>query len=394
MILHIFALAAHGDGISGGDRIFIELARRWSKKFPITIYLNEEGREMCRRNKLSGKIKYQVVGNKKFKRFGFIIYYVSLIIVSLKLGLTTKLFTKHDFKSTYVYSASDFWMDTIPCVLLKVRYPKIKWWAGWYQTAPNPFKGYQEGRYKTSALFYFLSQLPIKPLVAKFADYVFVNNDTERKQFKKLNRKGRVFVFIGAVDLEKIGKWKLENGRLSKLFDAVFQGRFHPQKGVVELIDIWKKVVAKIPNAKLAMIGDGPLMEDVKLNIKNEKLEKNIKLFGYVFDGDKKYKIFAESKLVVHPAFYDSGGMASAEAMAFGIPCVGFDLPAYKSYYPQGMVKVALGDNDAFSKEVLKVLGNKKYNKKIAQQGVKMINQNWSWDKRADEALKFLNGKN
>ena len=44
--LHIFALASHGNGISGGDRIWIELTRRWSKKFPITVHTWKEGKEM------------------------------------------------------------------------------------------------------------------------------------------------------------------------------------------------------------------------------------------------------------------------------------------------------------------------------------------------------------
>ena len=213
---------------------------------------------------------------------------------------------------------------------MKVRYPKIKWVATWYQTAPNPFVGYAEGdrakKYRLSALLYWLSQLPIKPLISVFADFVLVNNEEEKKQFPKLNSKKRIIVVYGAVDLERITNYKLEFKNLPKVYDAVFQGRFHPQKGAVELIEIWKKVVDKNKNAKLAMIGDGPLMDDIKLQITNYKLEKNIKLFGYVFDGIKKYKIFSQSKIVVHPAFYDSGGMASAEAMAFGLPCIGFNL--------------------------------------------------------------------
>ena len=58
------------------------------------------------------------------------------------------------------------------------------------------------------------------------------------------------------------------SGPKSKKYDAVFIGRFHPQKGVLELIDIWKRVVNKKPQAKLAMIGDGPLMKKVQLKIK------------------------------------------------------------------------------------------------------------------------------
>ncbi len=402
MKLHIFALAAHGIGISGGDRIFMELARRWSKKFIIDLYLCKEGFAMCERNGLKAKgskLKFVVSKMNPWYKFGFFINYFARILEGIKLGLTLDLSTDHDLPTTFLYSASDFWMDVFPCVLLKIRHSKIKWIAGWYQTAPNPLMGYQGGRYKLSALFYFLSQLPVKPFVSHFADFVFVNNENERKQFNRLNKKGKVFVFIGAVDLKRVKEWKSKQSlplrgkrvKVKKIYDAVFQGRFHPQKGVVELIDVWKRVVEKRPDALLAMIGDGPLMEKVKLQIANYKLQKNIKLFSYLFDGDQKYKIFSQSKIVVHPAFYDSGGMAAAEAMAFGLPCVGFNLPSYKSYYPKGMVKVKVGDLNVFSKTILLLLKNRIYRSKIAKGAVLMIEKSWSWDIRADQVLRFVN---
>lgn len=305
------------------------------------------------------------------------------------MGVTLNLSTSYKLQATYIYSASEFWMDSLPCLILKLRYPKIKWVAAWYQTAPNPLKGFSEGRYKLSAFYYWLMQKPIKPLISRFADFVLVNNETEKVQFPRLNRNKKVIVVLGAVPLEDIKRFLATNYKLlaTKKYDAVFQGRFHPQKGVVELIDIWKKVVEKKPDVKLVMIGDGPLMENVKSQISNYQLQNNVELFGFLFDGDKKYKIFAQSKVVVHPAFYDSGGMASAEAMAFGLPCVGFDLPSYKSYYPQGMVKVKIGDKKAFASQIMKLLEGKDYYKKVTKEAIEIIESNWSWNIRAQQVL-------
>ena len=401
---HFWAMAALGKGLSGGDRIFIELARRWSKKFPVTIYVWEEGFQMLKRQHLGitnyqlpitnykkGKLKIRVLRIGGWSRLGFVICYflriVRAVLESFKLKLSNK-------PTTVVYSASHFWMDSLPALVLKLRFPKITWAAAWYQTAPSPLRGFAEGRrgerHRLRAFLYWLSQIPIKPLVKRYADFVLVNNEEERKQFPALDKKGRTIVVLGAVPLLEIENWKLKIGNLPKVHDAVFQGRFHPQKGVVELIDIWKKVVEKKPEAKLAMIGDGPLMKNVKSKIKNQKLERNVKLFGYVFDGPKKYKIFSQSKIVVHPAFYDSGGMASAEAMAFGLPCVGFNLKAYESYYPQGMVKVRTGDLQAFADEVIRLLEDQDDREKIGKEALDMIEKNYSWDKRAGEALERI----
>lgn len=386
----IFALAAHGTGISGGDRIFIELARRWSEKFPVDIYLWKQGLQMCKSQNLSGKhLTFKQTKISEWSENIFLINYLFRIFEGVRLGFTLNLENK---PSTFVYNASEFWMDSLPCMILKMRFPKITWVASWYQTAPNPLRGFKESgvrdeSYKLSALLYWLAQLPIKPLVTKFADKVIVNNDDEKKRFPEHTKNGDSIVMIGAVPLENINEWVRKTPNVKKEYDAVFQGRFHPQKGVLELIDIWKLIVKNKPDAKLAMIGDGPLRKNIEYRIKNLELEKNIKLFGYVFDGDQKYKIFSLSRVVVHPAFYDSGGMASAEAMAFGLPCVGFDLKAYESYYPKGMVKVAIGDKNMFARAILHLLTDKQYYDIMASDARSMIEKNWSWETRAKQIL-------
>lgn len=379
------AFAPHGLGISGGDRIFIELARRWQKKCSVNIYTWEEGYKMCQRQHLeaSRNLKFSLYNMGIVCRMGFLFCYFARILRAILLTFFLKL-----EKNTIVYSASEFWMDSLPAAILKVRDSHIRWVAAWFQTAPKPWTGYSEGeraqKYNLSALLYWLMQLPVKPIISKFADFILVNNEEEKRHFPS-----KAIVVLGAVDLEAINNFKKHYSKqypqVHKSYDAVFQGRFHPQKGVVELIDIWRLVVNKKPNAKLALIGDGPLMKKVKERIVELDLQKSCDLFGYVFDGDKKFQIFSKSKLVVHPAYYDSGGMAAAEAMAFGLPCVGFDLPSYKSYYPYGMIKVKIGDLDAFAKKIIELIENETLREKIGREGEDMIKKNSSWEKRAEE---------
>lgn len=387
-----FALMAWGQGISGGDKISIEFARRWVKQHSVTVYLWEEGYRMYLRQNLDPKeIKFNIINMSPWKNLGFFVNYVARIFAGILIALTVKLDNK---KTNVVYSATEFWMDSLPGLIVKLRFPQITWVATWFQTAPNPLKGFKEGNrtlsYRLPAFAYWLVQLPIKPLIARWADFVLVNNENERQQFKELNKKGKVVVVLGAVDLKLIKQLTSKVQNKKKIYDAVFQGRFHPQKGVVELIDIWTLVVDKKPNARLVLIGDGPLMQKVKQKIKELRLQKNIKLFGFVFDGVKKYEIFAASKVVLHPAFYDSGGMASAEAMALGLPAVGFNLKSYESYYPQGMIKVPINNLKLFAEAILEFLSNKRLYSETGIQAKKMISQKFSWNKRADEVLRNI----
>jgi glycosyltransferase involved in cell wall biosynthesis len=396
-LFHIFAYGAHGEGISGGDRIFIELARRLVKAYKVRVYVSDEGERMCRRGKLHSKdLHYQTTKLSNYRKLGFVFFYFRLIVESIITGFSLNL--ANDGKGVHIYSASEFWMDSLACFILKLRYKKVVWIASWYQTAPSPLRGFSVNggaRHRIAAFPYWFTQLVSKPYVSRFADVIVVNNLGEKSKFPLHDNKDRLFVMYGAVDLRRIKNYKLriKNKKTKKKYTAVFQGRFHPQKGVVELIDIWKKVVEKKPDAKLAMIGDGPLMRNVKLQIAKRKLGKNIKLFGYVFDGAKKYKIFKQSRVVVHPAYFDSGGMASAEAMAFGLPVVGFDLPAYKDYYASGMVKVPVDDKNAFANMIIKLIKNEKYYNKISKEALRTISTRWSWDKRVEDFKSFILAK-
>lgn len=387
-----FALMAWGQGISGGDRISIELARRWSKSFPVAVYLWEEGYRMYMRQNLNPKIiKFKIINMNPWKYLGFLVNYIARILAGILISMKINLDNE---RTTIIYSATEFWMDSLPGFILKLRFPRITWVTTWFQTAPNPLKGFKEGEramaYRFHALPYWLIQIPIKPLIKRWADFVLVNNESEKKQFPEMEKRKKVIVVLGAVDLSLIKNLIKDIKEQKKIYDGVFQGRFHPQKGVVELIDIWKLVVDKKPDAKLALIGDGPLMEEVRKKIKKLNLQENITLFGYVLDGVEKYRIFAQSKVVLHPAFYDSGGMASAEAMALGLPAVGFNLKSYESYYPKGMIKVPKNNLEAFAKEILQLLRDRKLYSKIGGQAKVMISQNWSWDLRAKEVLSHI----
>jgi len=51
------------------------------------------------------------------------------------------------------------------------------------------------------------------------------------------------------------------------------------------------------------------------------------------------------------------------------------------------MIKVKVGDLDAFAKQILVLLNEKGSYNKLAKEGVEMIESNWSWDQRVCSLL-------
>ncbi len=377
-----------GTGLSGGDRIAVNLIKHWSKKLDINLLGSADAKILFKRFNVLPKIFYQTDKVTSKQIFSF----PELILHNIRrnlLGCIVLIKNLSKLKQIdYVYSCSDFYPDLLPALLLRLLNSRIKWIAGYYLFAPNPFSNqsnYNINRQYIRGFIYFLSQIISKTLVKLFADYVFVTSAPDIKQFISIRLKSnKIFVIQGGVDTVNFKKYKTSSSYIPsehRKYDAVYLGRFHSQKGVIELINIWKLVVKKIPNAKLIMIGNGDLENQVKNLVKTYHLTKNIYLTGFM-DGKPKINIFQNSKIVVHPAIYDSGGMAAAEAMSWGLPGVSFDLPALKTYYPKGMVKSKCNNLEDFAQNIILLLTNNKTYHQYSKHALELIKNNWDWSKR------------
>ncbi len=377
-----------GTGQSGGDTIFLEFIKHWQDKLDICVFGSAETELLLKRYQLKPKfIKTDVINKNNSPTV------LNLIRHNFRrLFLGKVIFFRHlsEFKnSQYCYTVSDFYPDFSIGLLYKTFNPRGTWLCGQYLFAPRPgskFSPYEHQIIKGT--FYYLTQIFTRFLAQLFADQILITSEPDRKRFPGK----KVVIVQGGVDTGESEKY-LKSTKIKKVpqrkYDAVFQGRLHSQKGVLELVDIWKLVVKQMPKAKLALIGDGQLEKDLKKKIKKYRLEKNIILFGFQ-SGQGKYNIFKESKIVVHPAIYDSGGMAAAEAMAWGLPGVSFDLEALKTYYPKGMIKSIPGDFSDFANNVITLLLDTKLYQKTSSDALDLIRNVWDWNKRANNLYKII----
>jgi glycosyltransferase involved in cell wall biosynthesis len=382
-----------GTGMSGGDRIWIEFAKIWKSKLEISIVGSQEAIEISKRYGLSDVEFIQSVESVDTKDN---LSVKGLIVNMIARTVKSSLFARKnnekiigDSEKTYIYSVSDFWPDSLPAFLLKLKNPRAIWIAGFYLFAPAPWQkdSPYKGKHFIKGLFYWIIQLPMYWMVKKFADIVFVTSEPDVSKFETRKRsRDDIVVIQGGVDVSDANKYFDSGESVSwdqKKYDACFLGRLHHQKGVMGLIDIWKKVCDKKPEAKLAIIGDGEL--EGALNDKIEKLDlkENIDMLGFM-DGEEKYEVFKRSKIMVHPATYDSGGMAAAEGMAWGLPGVSFDLEALNTYYPKGMKKTEQEDVDGFAENVLEVISDKELYESLSKDARDLVLEVWDWKKRAE----------
>ena len=278
--MYVIANWMQDKALSGGDHIFIELVKRWRHKIEITLHVSREGFDICNREGLS-TIPKLVWASDHMKKSGYLVDTLYRTCVS-----TRKAISMDTSSGDIVLSSSDFWPDFVPAFILKIKNPKIHWIAGFYLFAPKPWDKFSPYRSKNFliGLFYWLSQVPAYHVIRKFSDIVFVTSQPDVDKFiTPIRPKEKVIVIRGGVDTAP-AKIYLNSKEVippeERIYDACFIGRFHYQKGVLELVKIWQVVCLNIPQARLVMIGVGPLESEIRSLIKEFGLSKNKFRFG------------------------------------------------------------------------------------------------------------------
>ena len=101
-------------------------------------------------------------------------------------------------------------------------------------------------------------------------------------------------------------------------------GRLEKEKGFSDLIDVFELVINNNKNARLIIAGDGSLKRDISNRIKKKKLDKYIKLVGFLNDKEL-ISCYKKSSILVMTSYYESFGLVLLEAMSYKIPCIAFD---------------------------------------------------------------------
>jgi len=360
--------------MGGGDRIFIELSKRWATQgHQIHLLVCKEGYSLCKFNDVKGT--YHIISRSSINKLGVILSYFLRTFEAFVSPKPVK-------EGSIIYSSSDFLTDILPALLMKKNGRKIKWVSGFYLIAPNPFK--KEDRFTLRSLTYYLSQRFAILLMGKYVDMVFVLNSDDKKYLERFKLAGRVKVIRGGVDIGYISSIK---PRSEKTYDACFVGRLHQQKGLPDLIDIWERIREKKKDAKLAIIGWGSQKWQSSLldNIAKRGLNSNIDFLGFL-NGEEKFQILKSSKVFMLPSYRESWAIAVCEAMASGLPVIAYDLPAFKETYQGGIIRIQVKDIDGFANAALKLFEDNKLYAKLQTEALEVAAK-YDWNRIAIETL-------
>lgn len=131
-------------------------------------------------------------------------------------------------------------------------------------------------------------------------------------------------------------------------------GRLEPVKNIAWLIDLFNEVVKQKQNYLLLIAGSGAEKNKLINQVKEKKLEKNIKFKEWIND---PYSYLKTADCVLFPSLSEGCGLVSMEAFMVGTPVIMTDVGvANYELKPDSKVKIVpVGDRNKFIEAILKI---------------------------------------
>lgn len=146
---------------------------------------------------------------------------------------------------------------------------------------------------------------------------------------------------------------------------VVCVARFEKVKGLETLLKAIPKVVEKIPDIKIILVGGGT--EEKTLRELADKLSVSKNVDFQMFRPDIE-NIFKNALVFVLPSVYEPFGMAAAEALASGIPIIVSRTGGLKEIVEENIngLSFTVGDWRELSEKLLQLIFNKKLRENMA----------------------------
>lgn len=149
-------------------------------------------------------------------------------------------------------------------------------------------------------------------------------------------------VLYNVVDIKALeSKMLQDNNNYS--YDIVYLGRLTTPKNPIRLMNVFKMIIDKKPDIKIAVIGNGDLETETKEEAKKLGIVEKIDFLGFK---SNPYKILHDSKLMIMTSSWEGTPMCVLESLSLGVPIVSTPVDGVKAIVENNGVGFLSHDNE------------------------------------------------
>lgn len=159
----------------------------------------------------------------------------------------------------------------------------------------------------------------------------------------------------------------------------LYVGRLGVEKRLKELRD----VLERVPDARLAIVGAGPEMDDLKMYFSGcvDASGQQRATFTGLMQGEALSKAFASSDVFLMPSDSETLGFVVLEAMASGVPVIGANAGGIPNLIINGQTGYLnpVGDMVQMATRVQEIIGNEELKSRLSQ-AARTEAKRWDWE--------------
>lgn len=236
----------------------------------------------------------------------------------------------------------------------------------------------------------------------KHSDIIISTTKTYASNSNQLNRRSRkVRIIPNGVNIEIFspkldGRWVKEKyGLPDSCRLLLFVGRLDYYKGCDYLVRAFSKVVKRLPNVHLMIVGEGPLKDELRKIANELHIIENVSFAGYIRDELLPF-YYAASTVFVLPSVssYEGFGIVQLEAMACAKPVVTTTLPGVSEIDSSEAATFHVPPKDEINlaDSLIKLLEDEELAIRMGEKGRQLIIDNYSWMRVADSLENVYRG--
>ena len=104
---------------------------------------------------------------------------------------------------------------------------------------------------------------------------------------------------------------------------------------------------------------------------------------------EEKFRLMKKSKVFIFPSYKEGWGIVIAEAMAYSLPVVAYDLPVYNEVFGEHIFTVKVGNYNDMVKKFIEIIENyPDYNETVVK--ARNFMSKYSWDRIAKQQLSHI----
>lgn len=171
---------------------------------------------------------------------------------------------------------------------------------------------------------------------------------------------------------------------------VLFVGSIFNRRRVPDLIEAFRQVVGRVPDAKLAIVGENRTYppQDLARLVRRLGLAGAVQLTSYVADRDLA-QAYGRARVFAFPSEYEGFGLTPLEALASGVPPVVLDTPVAREVLGDAAAYVARGDIDGLAQALTTFLIDEHARRALLARAPAILDR-YSWERAARETLAVL----